>query len=263
MFIDTHCHLNFENYNDDRAMVIGNAKKAGVKQFIIPGVDTLSSRISVKLAQEYPNVIFAGIGYHPYEAQELPQIRILESLLGPEVVAIGECGLDHHLYKDEVAAGKKTNQKRLFAEQLEFAVKHNLPVICHCRDAYEDFFDTIDSISNLPRGVIHCFSGGLQEIRFAQQRGLFIGIDGNLTFSKHLQSIIPEIPLSMLLLETDAPFLTPTPHRGTRNEPKYIPLIAETIARLKTTDVKTVADITTKNAQSLFNLPLTQDVHLS
>ncbi len=254
MFIDTHCHLNFENYNDDRAMVIGNAKKAGVKQFIIPGVDSLSSKISVSLAKENPNTIFSAIGFHPYEAQELPDIHSLASLLGSHVVAVGECGLDYHLYKNEVAAGKKTNQKRLFAEQLEFAIQHNLPVICHCRDAFEDFFDTIDSVSSLPRGVIHCFSGGLQEIRFAQQRGFFIGIDGNLTFSKHLQSIVPEIPLSMLLLETDSPFLTPIPHRGTRNEPKYIPLIAEILAKLKNTELQTIAEITTKNAQSLFNL---------
>lgn len=255
MYIDTHCHLNFENYAEDRAMVIGNAKKAGVKQCIVPGVDTLSSKISAQLAAEYPQTLFSAIGYHPYEAQKLPHINDIASLLHPGVVAIGECGLDYHIYKDEVAAGKKTNQIRLFSEHIEFAVKHNLPVICHCRDAYEDFFDTLDNSTTMPKGVIHCFSGGLQEVRFAQQRGLYIGIDGNLTYSKHLQTIIPDIPLSMILLETDAPFLTPVPFRGTRNEPKYIPVIADTIAKLKNTTSDAVAQVTTENARSLFNLP--------
>ncbi|MEK7587264.1 MAG: TatD family hydrolase, partial [Patescibacteria group bacterium] len=218
MYIDTHCHLNFPQYDMDRAMVIGNAKKAGVKQFINPGVDLYSSKQAIELARKHPGVIFAAVGIHPYEAQHDPEVMELERLL-TGVVAIGECGLDYHQYTGEKALGKKDKQKRLFANQLELALKHNFPVIFHCRDAFDDFFDVLNTLPTQPKGVIHCFSGGLQELRMAQKRNFFVGVDGNVTYSKQLELIVPHIPLSMLLLETDAPFLTPAPHRGTRNEP--------------------------------------------
>jgi TatD DNase family protein len=162
--------------------------------------------------------------------------------------------LDYHQYKGEDAAGKKQSQKILFEEQLQLALKYNLPVIMHCRDAFEDFFAVLDSLPARPAGVIHCFSGGLQEIRFAQSHNLYIGIDGNVTYSKQLQATVPHIPLSMLLLETDAPYLTPVPHRGTRNEPKYIPLIAAEIARLQNIDIHQVENQTTVNAKTLFRI---------
>lgn len=250
-------------------MVIGNAKKAGVKQFINPGVDLYSSKQAIELTRKYPGAIFAAVGIHPYEAQHDPEVRELEKFLSEPpsrsqsppgrwpmnaIVAIGECGLDYHQYTGEKALGKKDKQKRLLAEQVELAIKHNLPVIFHCRDGFDDFFDVLDTLPSQPKGVIHCFSGGLQEIREAQNRGLFIGIDGNITYSKHLQSIIPQIPLSMILLETDSPYLTPVPHRGTRNEPKYIPLIAHEIAKLLDVSTKEVEEKTTKNAQTLFGI---------
>ncbi len=253
MYIDTHCHLNFPQYDADRAMVIGNAKKAGIKQFINPGVDLYSSKQTIELAKKHSGVIFTAVGIHPYEAQHDPDVRDLERLL-TDVVAIGECGLDYHQYTGEKALGKKDKQKRLLAEQAELAEKHHLPVIFHCRDAFNDFFDVLNTLPTQPKGVIHCFSGGLQEIREAQNRGLCIGIDGNVTYSKHLQSIIPQIPLSMILLETDAPYLTPAPHRGTRNEPKYIPLIAHEIAKLLDISVKEIEKTTTQNAQTLFGI---------
>ncbi len=252
MFIDTHCHLTFPEYDSDRAMVIANAKKAGVKKFINPGVDLLSSRQAVELARLYPGTVYAGIGYHPYEAQQYPSVAGLQKLINDRVVAIGEIGLDYHQYKGESAAGKKQNQKILFEEQLRLAAANNLPVIMHCRDAFEDFFNVLDNQPVVPRGVIHCFSGGLQEMRFAKERNLFIGVDGNSTYSKHLRSVIPHIPLSMLLLETDAPYLTPVPHRGKRNEPKYIPIIAKTVAALQQTTSAVVAQQSTKNALDLF-----------
>lgn len=265
MYIDTHCHLNFPDINDDRAMVIGNAKKAGVKKFINPGVDSLSSHQAAALAQKHPGVIYAAIGFHPYEAQNLrprdaqKELETLYKLSADSsqpsaIVAIGECGLDYHQYKDEEAAGKKQNQKILFEEHLRFALLHNLPVIMHCRDAYEDFFAVIDNLPSLPRGVIHCFSGGLQELREAQKRNFFVGIDGNVTYSKQLALIVPHIPRSMLLLETDTPYLTPVPFRGQRNEPKYIPLIAKKIAELQDEDIQEIEDQTTKNAHALFGM---------
>lgn len=255
MFIDTHCHLTFPDYNPDRAMVIGNAKKAGVKKFICPGVDPFSSEQVVVLAQKNPRAIFASIGYHPYEAQHNPDVYNLYKLnknYKRYIAAIGEIGLDYHQYKSEDAAGKKQNQKILFEEQLQLALKYNLPVIMHVRDAFEDFFTIYDSLP--VKGVIHCFSGGLQEIRMAKERNLFIGLDGNITYSKQLQTVIPHIPLSMILLETDAPYLTPVPHRGQRNEPKYIPLIAQTIAELHHVNISHVEEQTTQNALNLFHV---------
>jgi len=260
MYIDTHCHLQFSHFDSDRQMVIGNAKKAGVKKFIVPGVDMRSNTDAVRLASIHPSTVYASIGFHPYEAQTIrPEIacKKLETLLTSSrngIVAIGECGLDYHLYKNEDATSKKRIQKELFAEQLQLASKNNLPVIIHVRDAYEDFFDTYDSINEKPTGVIHCFSGGLQEARMAKERGLFIGIDGNVTYSKTLQRIVGEIPISMLLLETDAPYLTPQPHRGIRNEPKYIPLIASCIATLHHTTPEIIMTTTTKNAKQLFTM---------
>ncbi|EKD87543.1 MAG: hypothetical protein ACD_36C00030G0001 [uncultured bacterium] len=162
--------------------------------------------------------------------------------------------MDYHQYKGHDALGRKENQKQLFKLQLKLALEHNLPAIMHCRDAYEDFFGVLDNLPNTPRGVIHCFSGGLQDLRDAQKHKFFVGIDGNVTYSKHLEMIVPHIPISMLLLETDAPFLTPVPHRGSRNEPKYIPLIAKKIAELKKITPREVEEATTKNAQELFGI---------
>lgn len=266
MYIDTHCHLNFPQYNADQAMVIGNAKKTGVKQFINPGVDLFSSLQAVNLARKHPGVVYAAVGIHPYEAQHDPDVKEVERILtGPrpvkkqgeapsDIIAIGECGLDYHQYGDEPALGKKDKQKRLFTTQVELALKYNLPVIFHCRDGFDDFFDVLDSLPSVPRGVIHCFSGGLQEVRRAQKRNFFVGFDGNVTYSKHLQSIIPQIPLSMILLETDSPYLTPVPHRGTRNEPKYIPLIANQISKLLGISTGEIEMKTTTNAQTLFGI---------
>lgn len=260
MYIDTHCHVQFSHFDTDRSMVIGNAKKANVKKIIVPGVDMHSNIDAVTLAKRHPNEIYAAIGFHPYEAQKIqPDIayRELEMLLianRHEIVAIGECGLDYHIYKDEKAISKKNIQKALFSTQLNLSTTHNLPIIMHVRDAYEDFFDTFDAVPTKPTGVIHCFSGGLQEARMAKERNLYIGVDGNITYSKTLQRIVSEIPLSMMLLETDTPYLTPIPHRGERNEPKFIPLIASCIGELLHTTPEAVMIQTTENAKQLFQM---------
>lgn len=260
MYIDSHCHLNFKEFDSDRAMVIGNAKKAGVKKFINPGCDLYFSKTAVELAQKYPGVVYSAIGFHPYEAVHEPDISKLESFLRTSnyepktIVAVGECGLDYHMYKGESAAGRKDVQKRLFEEQLLLALKYDLPVIIHCREAFDDVFDVLDSLPHSPKGVFHCFSGGLQDLRMIKNRGMYVGVDGNVTYSKQLQMIVPHISLEMMLLETDAPYLTPVPHRGSRNEPKYIPLISKTIAQLKKMSIKRIEEITTNNAHVLFGL---------
>ncbi len=257
MFIDTHCHLQFEQYSEDRNAVLQSARKAGVSTFIVPAVDPLSCKLTLELSKAHEGIVYSAVGYHPYEASHAPDIKYINSLLThhkQSIVAIGEIGLDYHLFKGEQALGKKQEQRMFFEEQLLLALRHNLPVIMHCRDAYEDFFSVLDSLPSLPRGVIHCFSGGLQELRFAQERKLYVGIDGNITYAKNLQSNLPHTPLSMILLETDAPYLTPAPHRGQRNEPKHIPVIATYIAHTLQHTVEEIAKQTTVNAKALFTI---------
>lgn len=259
MYIDTHTHLNFSQYDTDRAMVIGNAKKAGVKQYVVPGVDRHSCQTAVHFAREHPGVIFASVGYHPYEATKSRDLTYIESLLkDPQsrkcIVAVGECGLDYHQYKGEEASGRKDVQRRLFENQIVLAQKYNLPMILHSRDAFDDMFAILHALPQIPSGVFHCFSGSLQDLRAVRDMNLYVGIDGNVTYSKQLALTVPHIPLSMLLLETDAPYLTPVPHRGERNEPKYIPLIAQKIAELMGKPVAEVMEATTANAKKLFGI---------
>lgn len=254
MYIDTHCHLNFSNFDEDRAMVIGNAKKAGVKKFINPGDDLKSSVSAAALANLHPGVIYSAVGIHPYNAMDKFSPRDITQLITKTNVAIGECGLDYHQYGDYPATGKKEEQKQLFDMQLRIALELELPVIIHSREAFGDIFDVLDSLPSMPRGVFHCFSGGLEDIRNIIHRGFYIGLDGNATYSKQLSMVIPSIPLDRLLLETDSPYLPPEGHRGERSEPKYIPLIAQTIARLQQRDQKEIEEQTTKNATTLFRL---------
>ena len=254
MYIDTHCHLNFKEFDEDRAMVIGNAKKAGVKKFIIPGTNPITSRSATALAATDPITLFASIGCHPYDTRNVPSRKDIERLISKSTIAIGECGLDYHLYGDEPAVGRKEEQKQLFEMQLGIALQYTLPVIIHSRDAFDDIFDVLDSLPTMPKGVFHCFSGGLEQIRAIGSRGFFLGLDGNATYSKQLKLVIPSIPLSMLLLETDAPYLAPVGYRGERSEPKYIPLIAQTIAELQNKSIQEVEETTTANARQLFSL---------
>jgi TatD DNase family protein len=174
--------------------------------------------------------------------------------ISKKTIAIGECGLDYHLYGEEPAVGRKEEQKQLFEMQLGIALTYHLPVIIHSREAFDDIFSVLDSFPTMPKGVFHCFSGGLEHVRAIQSRGFFLGLDGNATYSKQLKLVIPSIPLSMILLETDAPYLAPVGHRGERSESKYIPLIAQTIAELQHKQIQEVEETTTANAKQLFSL---------
>ncbi len=254
MYIDTHCHLNFKEFDEDRAMVIGNAKKAGVKKFIIPGTNPITSKSATSLAATDSTTLFASVGCHPYDTRNVPTRVEIERLISKRTIAIGECGLDYHIYGEEPAVGRKEEQKQLFEMQLGIATQYYLPIIIHSREAFEDIFSVLDSLPTMPKGVFHCFSGGLADVREIEKRGFFLGLDGNATYSKQLKLVIPSIPLSMILLETDAPYLPPEGHRGTRSEPKYIPLIAKTIAELQGVSVKQVEETTTANAKQLFSL---------
>jgi TatD DNase family protein len=257
MLIDTHCHLNSEEYSEDRNTVISNAKKAGVKKFIVPGYGYTSSHLTIELAASRPKEIFAAIGTDPYEAARNPDISWIEPLLSnPSIIAIGECGLDYHQYKGFDAIGKKDEQKWLFEAQITIAIQYHLPVIIHCRDAFSDLWPFLDSLSVMPKGVIHCFSGTVEDLAAAKKRNLYVGFDGNITYGKQFPPLIELADLSMILLETDSPYLTPVPHRGERNEPKYLRLVADKIAQTKLITTDDVIRQTAKNASSLFGIML-------
>jgi TatD DNase family protein len=258
MFIDTHCHLNFSDFDLDRNEVILRAIKNNIDKIIVPGVDVFSSKKSIELSKQYPKNIYSTIGFHPYESKHIHNIpsaiKILESLIDSSVVAIGECGLDYHQYNGHDATGKKYEQQQLFEAECLFALKHNLPLIIHCRDAFEDIYTVLDNLPSMPKGVFHCFTGGLTDIRMMKERNFFIGIDGNVTYSKHHQTMVPAIPLTNLLLETDSPYLTPIPNRGKRNEPSNLIFTASYIAKLKHASIEIIQSSTTSNAKQLFRL---------
>lgn len=252
MFIDTHCHLSKEDYEDIN-IVIKNAKDNNVEYLIICGCDKKSIKESIEIANQNKN-IYLAIGYHPSEANTTTDEDLIELektiKSNKKVVAVGEIGLDYHWEKDN-----KEKQKELFKKQIELAKKLNLPIVIHSRDAFQDTYDILKEAKH--KGVIHCFSGNLENAKMYLSLGFYLGIGGVITFKNtNLKETIKEIPLDKILLETDSPYLAPTPHRGEQNEPKYIPLIAEEIGTNKGLSKDKIGEETTKNANEIFHLDL-------
>jgi TatD DNase family protein len=260
--IDTHCHLNFDSYDEDRESVIQRAVEAGVRRVINPAVDLETSRAALQLARDYPGGVYASIGFHPnstadFEIALLDEIRPLAD--HPQVIAVGEIGLDYYWDKSPKAA-----QHRAFEAQMALAAELELPVIIHNRDASDDVIAILENwVADLPPslkdrpGVMHSFSGTQAIAERALAAGFYLGFTGPLTFKKadETRAIAAQVPLDRLLVETDGPFLTPHPHRGKRNEPAYIPLIVDRLAGLHRVTVEQMAQITTENAVRLFKLP--------
>lgn len=249
MFIDVHCHLD-SNYYNDIDKVINNAKKNNVNKLIYNGCNKKSNKEVIKLINKYDSV-YGAVGYHPTELDDVNEkdYELLESLLSnKKIVAIGEIGLDYH-YPDT----NKEKQKYAFRRQLELADKHNIPVIVHSRDAIQDTFD-IMSEYNI-KGVIHCFSGSVEMAKEFIKKGFLISVGGIITFknAKNIIEVIKNIDLSYILLETDSPYLTPEPFRKEQNEPMYIPIIASKIADILNVSIEEVSSKTTDNAKRLFD----------
>jgi TatD DNase family protein len=258
MFLtDTHTHLDFPEFDGDREQVIERALAAGVKAMINVGADLASSRAAVALAETYPQ-IYAAVGVHPHDAKTLTD-EVLEELRQlaqhPKVVAIGEIGLD--FYRD---LSPRDQQRQAFHQQLRLAREVGKPVIIHDREAHAEVMSILrhwgEGNYRQPAGVLHCFSGDLAMAREATKLGFYVSIAGPVTFenARRLRELVHQMPLEKLLIETDCPFLTPYPHRGKRNEPAYVRLVAEAIARLKGMPVEEIARITSDNAQTLFGL---------
>jgi len=253
-FIDTHTHYYDEAFNDDCPLAISRSIEAGVKKMILPDTDSKVRESLFRISKEYPGILFPTLGLHPEEVRENweEELRMVEEWPDRNVVAIGEIGLDYHWTREF-----EKQQGIVLRRQLEMASSMNLPVIIHVRDAMEATMKIVREYKSLGlRGVFHAYSGSIESFRELQKLGdWYVGIGGIVTFKKaSIGETLRDIPLEKIVLETDSPYLTPVPHRGERNESRYIPLIAQKIAEVKNIPLEQVRDITTKNAETLFRI---------
>jgi TatD DNase family protein len=254
MLIDTHCHLDFKDFNDDRSDVLKRASNAGVMSIINVGSSMEGTARSIQIAGDN-DFIYAAIGIHPHEADSVSEndIRLFAGFLDkPKVVAIGEIGLDY--YKN---ISSMENQKKLFISLLKIAKDADLPLIIHNREAHADMIDILKNIAgDSVKGVMHCFSGDSVFLKTCLDMGFFISFTCNITYKNagKLREIVKLVPMDRLLLETDAPFLAPQDFRGKRNEPMHVRYVAEEVAAIKGLDFNKVAKMTTDNATALFRL---------
>lgn len=265
--VDTHCHIHealermtpvYDKWHEkgevDVDTIITEAYDAGVLKMICVGTTLADSQLAVKVATERENV-YSSIGIHPHEAKEHLSRSVKDkfaSLVGSrKVVAVGECGLDYFYNHSP-----RKDQTQILKFQIELALEHDLPLIFHVRNAFADFWPIFDSFyqgSQKVRGVLHSFTDSISNLEKALERGLFVGVNGIATFSKDV-NLFKAIPLENMLLETDAPFLTPTPYRGTINAPKHTRVIAEYLADLEQVPLAKLAADTTANANRLFGI---------
>ncbi len=250
MFIDTHCHLSLEDY-DDIDSILADNRSAGIDKIIISGCTKESILESLKYCKKYGDV-YATIGYHPSEADITTRVdleKLEEQIQNDKIVGVGEIGLDYHYGKENSEI-----QKNLFRKQMQLAEKYHLPVVIHSRDATADTIAILKEFPNVI-GDIHCFSGSLETAQIYISMGYKLGIGGVVTFkNSNLFKIIESVGLSNILLETDSPYLTPEPYRGKKNSSKYIPFIANRIAEILSVSVEEVSQKTIENTLSLFDL---------
>ncbi|AMX00664.1 TatD family hydrolase [Rummeliibacillus stabekisii] len=254
MFIDTHVHLNSEQYEEDLQQVIDRALANNVKKMVVVGFDQPTIKRAMELVETY-DFLYAVIGWHPVDAIDCTEedLNWIERLAAhPKVVAIGETGLDYHWDKSP-----KEIQQDLLRKQIQLAKRVKLPIVIHNREATNDCIRILqEEDASEVGGVMHCFSGSVETAKICIEMNFMIGLGGPVTFknAKKPKEVAEAIPLDYLMVETDAPFLAPHPHRGKRNEPSYVPLVAEEIARLKNIAVEEVAEATTQNALRFYNI---------
>lgn len=273
-FIDTHCHLNFKRFKKDRNEVISRSKSAGITDFIVPGTDIPLSQKAVEIASEH-DTIYAAIGVHPHHtfntqtglgSLDVDIEELKKLVIHPKVVAIGEIGLDRHEYEDtkypeyQISDAFMKAQMEYFVAQLRLAKSHKKALIIHNRETKKELLDILvrewdDSMRM--RTVFHCCEPDKELFSFAKTHDIYIGIDGDVTYGGEKTLYAKEVPLEMLVLETDSPFLLPEPLKTKKmypNTPANIPLIAQYIADLKGVVIEEVAEVTTRNAKRLFGI---------
>ena len=255
MIFDTHCHLNSEELYNNIDEVIASAKVVGVDKFLVVGWDIKSSYLAIELANKYPE-IYASIGVHPTDIDGVSDEdfdKLMTHVNDPKVVAIGEIGLDYHWVKNPE---QREKQKQWFIKQINAANLYKKPISIHNREAFGDCLAILKEHKPLYGGVMHCYSGSVELLKDVLDLGLYIGLDGPLTFtnSKTPKEVCEVVPLDRLVVETDSPYLAPHPLRGTVNEPKNIALVIDEIARLKEESKKHIIDVLYKNSCRLFGI---------
>ncbi len=254
MFIDTHVHLNADQYEEDLQEVIDRALEAKVERMVVIGFDRKTIERTMLLIEQY-DFVYGVIGWHPVDAIDCTQqdLEWIEQLAShPKIVGIGETGLDYYWDKSP-----KDVQQELFRKQIQLAQKINLPIVIHNRDATGDVVQILrEENAASVGGVMHCFSGSVETARECIAMNFMISLGGPVTFknARLPKEVATEIALEHLMIETDAPYLAPHPHRGKRNEPAFVPLVAEEIARLKGLTIEEIAQATTTNAKNFFGI---------
>ncbi len=251
---DTHCHIHSDDYGLDVENVMKDALEVGVSRMLCVGTDLEDSRLAIDFVQKRENC-WATIGLHPHEGAVYADVRVALKQFGdlavqPKVAAIGETGLDYYYHHSP-----KVDQQKILRFQIELALEHDLPLIFHVREAFDDFWSVFDEYKGL-RGVVHSFSSTRDDLEQILARGLYLGLNGIMTFTKKPEQLdaAKHIPLDRLLLETDAPYLTPNPFRGTICQPKHVRVIAEFLSDLRGESLEDLAMSTTRNAAHLFRL---------
>lgn len=254
MFIDTHTHLYDEQFDSDRKTSIQQAIDQGVEKMYLPNCDSSTIEGMLEVEKAFPSHCFAMMGLHPCYVKENvhDELAMMEAWLTKRTFsAIGEIGLDYHWDKTYI-----NEQKKAFRTQIEWSLQYNRPIVIHTREATKDTIEIVKEYAPKGvRGVFHCFSGSVETAHQIIDLGFYLGIGGVLTYKNAgLQEVVQLIDLKHIVLETDAPYLSPVPHRGKRNESSYTLFIAEKLANLKGIDLTTVASITTENALKLFGI---------
>ncbi len=252
MFIDTHAHYDDEAFDEDRQELLRDLPSKGIDRIIVPGCDVSSSQAAVALAEKY-RYVYAACGIHPENLTDDPYAdisEIVKLLEHPKCVAIGEIGLDYYWDKS-----RKEEQKAVFGAQLDLALKAELPVIIHDREAHADSFDVISARPGL-KGVFHCYSGSAEMAAKLLKMGWYLGFDGPVTYknAKKTVEVLEICPLERILIETDSPYLSPLPMRGKRNDSSNLIYIAEKIAAIKGVTIEEIAQRTAENASALFGI---------
>lgn len=254
MYIDTHTHLYDDKFDSDRTAMVQTAMNAGVQKMYLPNCDSTTIEGMLAVENEFPNNCFAMMGLHPCYVKEnvADELKVVEQWLSQrKFAAVGEIGLDYYWDKTFVH-----EQKSAFRTQIEWSIQYRLPIVIHTRESTKDTIDIVKEYqSRGVRGVFHCFSGSLETAKQITDMGFYLGIGGVLTYKNAgLQEVVQHIDLKHIVLETDAPYLTPVPHRGKRNESAYVTLVAQKLAELKGVDLEEVENVTAENAQILFGV---------
>ena len=249
MYIDTHCHV-FSEYYDNIDEIVNKCKNNGVSKIIINGCDIETNKEVLELVNKY-DIIYGTIGFHPTELNDFKEeyfVFLEKNIMNKKIVGIGEIGLDYH-YEDT----DKNKQINVFTRQLEIAEKYSKPIVVHSRDSIQDTYNILSNYKL--KGSIHCFSGSVEMAKLFTKLGYKLGVGGIITYknAKNIKEVVKSIDLSYILLETDSPYLSPEPHRGTKNDPSNIPFIVEAIADIKSVSKIDVARITTDNAIAEFD----------